>query len=104
MSREQTSPTSQNQRALSSSSLSSKLVECRVGKLKALDLGSSLDDLCPDLNKLRFHRNITCKHLSSFVSKLLDSDGLDDSREAEEESKLTSVRNHSIGARVVCQT
>jgi hypothetical protein len=34
----------------------------------------------------------------------LDSDGLDYSRRAEEESKLCSVRNDSIGQQVICQT
>ena len=38
------------------------------------------------------------------IKELLDSDGLDDSREAEEESKLTSVRENCIGGQVVCQT
>ena len=41
---------------------------------------------------------------ATFVTKPLDSDGLDDSREAEEESELGSVRKHSIDERVLCQT
>jgi hypothetical protein len=49
-------------------------------------------------------RRAGCKHKSSFASKPLDSDGLDDSSEAEEESELCSVRKHSIDERVLCQT
>ena len=41
------------------------------------------------------------KSVLSIIKELLDSDGLDNSREAEEESKLTSVRENSIGGRVV---
>jgi hypothetical protein len=42
--------------------------------------------------------------LSSFEGEPLDSDGLDDSREAEEESKLCSVRGNSMRKRWLCQT
>jgi len=42
--------------------------------------------------------------LSSFVGELLDSDGLDDSRRAEEESKLCSVRSNSMDKLEICQT
>ena len=38
-----------------------------------------------------------------FVIKLLDSDGLDDSREAEEESKLCSVLLHPMPYQWLCQ-
>jgi len=38
------------------------------------------------------------------VGELLDSDGLDDSREAEEVSELCSVRSNSMGRRESCQT
>jgi hypothetical protein len=41
---------------------------------------------------------------SSFAGELLDSDGLDYSRRAEEESKLCSVRLDCIGQQVICQT
>ena len=44
------------------------------------------------------------KSVLSKSKSCLDSDGLDNSREAEEESKLTSVRENSIGGQVVCQT
>jgi hypothetical protein len=54
--------------------------------------------------RLQFHGHITYKQLSSFVGELLDSDGLDDSREAEEESKLCSVRSNSMHKLVICQT
>jgi len=36
--------------------------------------------------------------------ELLDSDGLDDSRKAEEESKLCSVRSNSMDKLEICQT
>jgi hypothetical protein len=42
--------------------------------------------------------------LSSFVGEPLDSDGLEYSREAEEESKLCSVRGNSMRKRWLCQT
>src|SRR5437867_6601956 len=42
--------------------------------------------------------------LAPFVSELLNSGGLDDSREAEEESKLCSVPCNYMRKRVVCQT
>jgi hypothetical protein len=38
------------------------------------------------------------------VGELLDSDGLDDSREAEEESKLCSVRSNSMDKLEICQS
>lgn len=46
---------------------------------------------------------ILVNNVSSFESELLDSDGLDYSREAEEGSKLFSVLNHLILNESLCQ-
>ena len=44
------------------------------------------------------------KSVLSKSKSCLDSDGLDNSREAEEESKLCSVRTNSMGKKELCQT
>ena len=44
------------------------------------------------------------KTIDTFVSELLNSDGLDDSRDAEEESKLFSVHINSMDKPEVFQT
>lgn len=47
---------------------------------------------------------ILVNNVSSFESELLDSDGLDYSREAEEGSKLCSVLNNLMLNESLCQT